>query len=135
MELAEQASNESFAVSGMIRQQLKSDPPIHLIEWTISYTRVLLEFTKGHCPEEAPKFFHVDQPGMISREKIIPCRYDGPDLERVARHCGCTLYTSYAVDDLTQSDWRPRRMSPYKDDLPKTTNRAHNQTKNNYISN
>lgn len=91
VEFAEQASDESFAVAGMIRQQLISDPPIHLIEWTFSYTRVLLEFTKGHCPEEAPKFFHVDQPGMISREKIIPCRYDGPDLERVARHCGMPI--------------------------------------------
>jgi len=91
VEFAEQAGDESFALAGMIRLQLMSDPPIHLIEWTFSYTRVLLEFTKGHCPQEAPMFYYIDLQDNAAREKIIPCHYDGPDLERVARHCGMPI--------------------------------------------
>lgn len=91
VEFAEHAGDESFAVAGMVRQQLVNDTPQHLIEWTFSYTRVLLEFDKGYCPEEAPMFYHIEKQASISREKIIPCHYNGPDLERVARHCGMPI--------------------------------------------
>ncbi|HBE22293.1 MAG TPA: hypothetical protein DDW21_02310 [Verrucomicrobiales bacterium] len=60
-----------------------------MIELTFSYTRALFEFTENFCPNIAAKLFHVDQPEMIMHVKIISCHYDGPDLERVERHC-CT---------------------------------------------
>lgn len=91
MEFAEQAGDESFAIAAMIREQLIRQAPLHLTEWTFSYTRVLLEYEPGKCPEQAPEFFTIAEQTMSAAEKIIPCCYDGSDLSRVAQHCGMNV--------------------------------------------
>lgn len=72
----------------MIRWQLQLAPPPFLIETTFSYTRVLMEFERGFCPDVAPVFFYTDLTMEKKATKIIDVCYDGDDLERVARHCG-----------------------------------------------
>ncbi len=91
IEFANVVSDESFAIAAMIRQQLLVSPPPHLLEITFSYTRVLLEFTQSHCPENAPWFQRINISSSETIIKTLEVCYDGEDLDRVAKHCGMTI--------------------------------------------
>lgn len=90
---ADQPGEIAFQRARHISRLLELSPPAHLREWTISYTSVLLEFDPRHCPQQAPDFpLHCLTEGQEdSPAKIIPVRYDGPDLARVATHTGLSI--------------------------------------------
>lgn len=90
LQFAGAADEHAFLMSRAIIDRLEKMPPDCLRDWTISYTTVLLEFEKNHCPAEAPTFLldndTFSQP--LEREiKIVPVAYGGDDLLRVAEHC------------------------------------------------
>jgi KipI family sensor histidine kinase inhibitor len=91
IEFASVASDESFAIAAMIRQQLHTSPPPQLREITFSYTRVLLEFAPSHCPENAPSFQRINVSSSDTAIKTLEVCYDGEDLDHVAKHCGMTI--------------------------------------------
>lgn len=101
IEFAAIASDASFSIAAMIRQQLQTNPPTHLREVTFSYTRVLLEFAPNHCPDQPPVFDHIKMPSSESAIKSLEVCYDGEDLERVARHCRMT------TDDVIEQHSQP----------------------------
>jgi len=83
------------AVHGMSRR-LAEDPPDGLEEWIPSFSSVLLRF-RGRAPAESslrewmgPSRESWPIPG-VGRTVEVPVRYDGPDLEEVARRAGLSV--------------------------------------------
>ena len=80
------------AVAWMSRR-LEEDPPEGLEEWVAAFSSVLLRF-KGRAPgEDAVRSWvgelPVEWPQQDSGRFVeVPVRYDGPDLEEVARRTG-----------------------------------------------
>jgi inhibitor of KinA len=90
MQFAEAADENAFIKSRAIIDCLEMTPPEGLREWTISYTTVLLEYDKNCCPDVAPTYLLDNDSFSPQQEreiKIIPVRYGGDDLLRVAEHC------------------------------------------------
>ncbi|MFY7818884.1 MAG: 5-oxoprolinase subunit PxpB [Akkermansiaceae bacterium] len=90
IEFAAEISDRAWETAAVIRKQLETRPPEHLIESTFSYTRVLLEFELGNCPDEAPSFSWLSLPIHMPNIKVIDVCYDGLDLRRVSEFCGLT---------------------------------------------
>lgn len=102
LRFADAVGDESFAAGRAITRSLETDPPEGLREFVLGYTTVLLIFGE---PTVKHRTWDVDaavrrltaetrkrQPKATVRE--IPVVYDGPDLERVARH------NSLSVDEV-----------------------------------
>jgi KipI family sensor histidine kinase inhibitor len=93
MHFAQQADESSWLQARAIVADLENSPPLHLLEWTLSPTALLLEFSPGHAPRQPPH--EIIQVKPLPQQKqgnlvVIPTRYDGPDLDRVARHAQLT---------------------------------------------
>ncbi len=94
IEFAEKPGDWAFQKCHTITEALTRKRPPRLVEFVPGYTTVLLEFDlSGDCSidtvaAEAVQLLthavrHRSPPGAL---KTIPVRYDGPDLERVAKH-------------------------------------------------
>jgi allophanate hydrolase subunit 1 len=93
MHFAQQADESSWLLARAIVAVLENSPLPHLLEWTLSPTAILLEFLPGRAPLYPPD--GIIHPALLppqQQEKIIviPTRYDGPDLDRVARSAQLT---------------------------------------------
>ena len=96
LRFAETVGEESFEAARAITRSLESSPPGGLREFILGYTNVLLIFGE---PTVKHQTWNVDaaarqlaaaarRPPPLNPLKKIPVNYDGPDLERVARHNG-----------------------------------------------
>jgi allophanate hydrolase subunit 1 len=88
IEFCEDIGEHAYRLAEMIRIQLQESPPPSLREFTFSYTRVLLAFASGQCPDEAPEFLVMPNKETLGPLKVVDVCYDGVDLDRVAAHCG-----------------------------------------------
>ena len=99
VQFAETAGAEAFQRCRSILATLKRHPPAGLIEVVPAFTRILLEFEPGTRIEPASllRFLerHLAESTTHSQPEttpvVIPVRYDGPDLPRVAAHAGLTI--------------------------------------------
>ncbi len=94
MHFAQQANEASWLLARAIVASLENSPPAHLLEWTLSPTAILLEFLPGHAPLDPPHEI-IDAKPLQQQQQgnliVIPTRYDGPDLDRVALHAQLTV--------------------------------------------
>jgi inhibitor of KinA len=94
LQFAESIGDEAFARGQAIMTELEREPPPHLAEIVPSFTTILLEFawnasvSPNSWLEPLTKRLEsaVAAPIPIGPVKQIPITYDGPDLERIARH-------------------------------------------------
>jgi len=92
---ADEIGEEAFGRGRAVAAALERRPPPELREYVISFTSVLLEFQPGHEPDGAAIVAALAAAAELPTAaappvKIIPVRYDGPDLGRVADHAGLT---------------------------------------------
>ncbi|MEI6342701.1 MAG: urea amidolyase family protein [Verrucomicrobiota bacterium] len=78
---------------GWMERRLAEDPPEGLEEWVAGFSSVLVKF-RGRAPaEDGLRAWMGSMPGSwpaLATGKVVevPVRYDGPDLEEVARRTG-----------------------------------------------
>ena len=91
---ADEANDEAFERGRRISRKLESDPPVGLREYVPGYRNVLLIFGDPTVEHQSWPIEQVaaDLDACATETmpapplKEIPVTYDGPDLERVARH-------------------------------------------------
>lgn len=104
LRFAEQVGDASFKTSRAIAASLESKPPVGLREFVCGYTTVLLIFGEPTVEHQSWDIeAAVKQLRSAARKrpraaavKEIPVTYDGPDLERVAKH------NSLSVDEVVK---------------------------------
>lgn len=95
LRFADQPGEAALQAARAIGQALEDQPPAGLIEYVPGYTSVLLEFAPGTLPA-GPALNHLLKrlgaclkiPTEQGPLREIPVVYDGPDLDRVAKHAG-----------------------------------------------
>jgi KipI family sensor histidine kinase inhibitor len=96
---AERVGDEAFALGRAIVADLENHPPPGLVELVPAFTTVLLEFdprvvtdTSAVASELASRLERAaQQAAPVAPIKEVPVKYDGPDLDRVAREHGLTM--------------------------------------------
>ena len=94
IEFATEPGEDAFARCHSLIADIEKRPPRGLREWSVSYTRILLEFAPGQSPARLWEWIRADGSTEIAKEgavKTIPVKYNGPDLQRVADHAGLTV--------------------------------------------
>jgi KipI family sensor histidine kinase inhibitor len=97
LRFAEQPGEAAFQAMRAICQDLDANPPAGLLEYVPGYTSVLLEFKPGAADAlSLAKLVtrltqSLDRPIDPGPIREIPVIYDGPDLERVAKHAGLSV--------------------------------------------
>ncbi len=88
----------AFSRGQALLTHVDSHPPAGLIEATLGFTTMLLEFETGQCPDRA--LLEVMLEGVVreapaevgpGRSLELPVVYDGPDLKRVAEIAGLSV--------------------------------------------
>jgi inhibitor of KinA len=95
-QFADRLGDQTFAKGQAITAELERRPPSGLVEFVPALTTVLLEFDPRLVPNLRELAEQICQQlesaaavePLPSPAKEIPVIYDGPDLERVARHHG-----------------------------------------------
>src|SRR5688572_14330223 len=99
IEFAERPDDWAFHKSRTMAEALARKPPVRLIEFVPGFTTILLEFDLGKgdrleaLARETIHFLEgtVRSKAPVGPLRTIPVKYNGPDLERVARHNHITV--------------------------------------------
>jgi KipI family sensor histidine kinase inhibitor len=92
---AEAVGEDAFARGRALSAAIEKEPPPGLREYVPSFTSVLLEFAPGSVfdPQAVVEALAAGamMPLEASTVRILPVRYDGPDLDRVAAQSGLSV--------------------------------------------